>query len=265
VLKSNQTPGRFKSKPAKILASGMTIVAVLGAVTAAGASTPAAKSTGTISACGKADGNLRLIQPGSQYCGPHETRLKWNVKGPKGARGAQGPQGEMGPVGPEGAEGPVGADGAPGPVGADGAAGPAGADGAPGPAGADGAPGPAGADGAPGPAGADGAQGPAGADGAQGPAGADGAVGPEGPAGPTGASGTTGATIVSQAGASNSSTVNVSCPTGKIAVGGGGSAPSNARLISSYPTASAGSTPDGWRVTFTRSSTNNVAYVICAD
>ena len=64
----------------------------------------------------------------------------------------------------------------------------------------------------------------------------------------------------------DSNTVSVSCPDGKVALGGGAQAGSDGwpYLISSYPT-STGGTPDGWTVQFDAPHPGNTAYVICAN
>jgi hypothetical protein len=149
--------------------------------------------------------------------------------GPEGPTGPQGAVGEVGAVGPEGPAGPQGEQGEPGVAGPAGETGPAGL---PGPAGPQGEQGPQGEPGEPGepgvagPAGEEGPAGPAGAIGPVGPQGPIGETGPAGPQGPAG-SGFTGREIVS-----NSSTVpddasgeyhvvSVTCPAGKVVIGGG--------------------------------------------
>jgi Collagen triple helix repeat (20 copies) len=135
----------------------------------------------------------------------------------KGLTGATGPAGHQGISGTSGATGPQGPAGGGGAAGATGPTGPGGLVGSTGATGATGGTGPAGAPGATGPQGAPGPAGAAGATGATGPQGASGAQGPAGIAGvqvvesaPTQTSG-------------QSRVVDVSCPTGMLATGGGGS------------------------------------------
>lgn len=67
------------------------------------------------------DGKLRVIDTGAgDSCGPSETAIDWNQKGPQGPTGPQGPQGSLGPTGPQGLQGVQGiqgVQGAPGPSG----------------------------------------------------------------------------------------------------------------------------------------------------
>ncbi len=118
---------------------------------------------------------------------------------------------------------------------------------------------------------------------------AAGSPGAQGPAGPTGATGPTGVSayeIVSKNGTFTASSNNVAnaladvvqCPTGKVALGGGGSsslavgnvAAGTADLVSSFPTASG----QGWQVTYAKldgtdfSTTEHLSYttyVVCAN
>jgi hypothetical protein len=53
-------------------------------------------SAGIITACVQKDSDRVRLVPESGTCRPNETRLQWNVAGPKGEPGAQGPAG-MGP------------------------------------------------------------------------------------------------------------------------------------------------------------------------
>lgn len=135
-----------------------------------------------------------------------------------GAVGSEGPVGPTGPQGPQGETGPPGADGLQGPAGPSGPHGPQGETG------------PAGPVGATGPQGASGPTGPQGLQGEQGPAGATGATGPMGPSGPQGPAGVSGREVVtvkaSSAALSMGSSINATalCPSGKVPLGGGGSA-----------------------------------------
>ena len=133
--------------------------------------------------------------------------------------------------------------------------------------------------GAQGPKGDKGDPGAPGPQGPKGDKGDTGATGPQGPKGDTGSQGSAGATNVTiRTGAavtvpttgSRTATATASCNTGEKATGGGYTA--GRREITAYedqPTASAGSTPTGWKVTsYNAGSGNNsntlTAYVICA-
>jgi hypothetical protein len=164
--------------------------------------------------------------------------------------GPAGPQGDVGPQGPAGADGATGATGPMGPQG------------------------PAGADGATGATGPMGPQGPAGADGATGATGPTGPQGPEGPQGPAGGPGVSGLEVVTQStlpGSQPTGNVTVSCPAGKVAIGGGGSVlngNSTVALSSSLPAFTL-STPTGWVVTAVETAAyaenwSLRAYAICA-
>jgi len=64
------------------------------------------------------DGKLRVIDTGAgDSCGPSETAIDWNQKGPQGPTGPQGPQGVPGPTGPQGPQGLQGIQGIQGPQG----------------------------------------------------------------------------------------------------------------------------------------------------
>lgn len=67
-------------------------------------------SFGVINGCYKSsNGQLRIIDPTIEQCGPSETAISWNQIGPQGLRGPQGPKGDTGPAGPSTA-GPAGLD-----------------------------------------------------------------------------------------------------------------------------------------------------------
>ena len=70
-------------------------------------------ATGTIQACVRKDGRLRLVAENA-VCRRRERLVSWNVSGPQGEPGPAGP---IGPGGADGPPGPNGADGAPGPSG----------------------------------------------------------------------------------------------------------------------------------------------------
>jgi hypothetical protein len=67
--------------------------------------------SGSIHACYRSNGNLRLVDKSN--CTSSETALTWNQTGPQGPAGAPGPQGTPGP---QGATGPQGQPGTPGPA-----------------------------------------------------------------------------------------------------------------------------------------------------
>jgi hypothetical protein len=230
-----QSPRRVSSRRAKLVIGGVAGLAVIGSLGAAQAATSGSGAASTtnkkISICVRESGKVSVIQPG-RHCGPHATRLTWNIKGRTGATGQQGQPGAQGDTGPQGLPGDTGSQGLPGDTG------------------------PQGLPGDTGPQGLPGDTGP------QGPQGPQGDTGPQGPQGDTGPSGTTGATVVSHN--ANATTVSVSCPTGMVATGGG--AKSNLYVVTqSYPTASSGTTPNGWTAVFSGSTGSNTAYVICAN
>lgn len=144
--------------------------------------------------------------------------------------------------------------------------GPQGPQGPPGAQGPQGSPGPQGPKGDPGAAGATGPTGPAGP---QGDAGSPGPTGPTGPAGTAGMDGVSGYQVVTQSFFSVTNigppVVNVFCPGGKHAVGGG----YDISQHTGFPTtmrSSPNSTGTGWYVTFENSSpfsANVSVYAIC--
>lgn len=129
---------------ARTIGIGLVALAALGVSTAVAGS--GAGKNGTIVACQKPGGFLRVVDSASR-CRPNEKVLTWNVRGPAGEQGPPGPAGPAGPAGPPGPAGPAGEPGPTGP------AGPKGADGDPGPAGPPGPQGPPGAQGPQGPPG----------------------------------------------------------------------------------------------------------------
>jgi len=243
-------------------------------------------SGGVIHACyNKTNGKLRVTDATNPKVGAclasSETELDWNKQGPAGAVGATGPKGDPGATGPKGADGApgpkgdTGAQGSAGPTGDAGATGPAGADGAQGPKGETGAQGPVGPEGdkgdtgATGPAGATGAPGATGATGAAGPAGATGSQGPKGDTGATGADGVSGYQLVSAGTAlptAASLIRDLSCPPGKLAVGGGLTHPFSSAVV----VLESGPFPDGkgWHASIKNESGATVTitvYAICVN
>src|SRR2546426_1060836 len=194
------------------------------------------------------NGNVRLVADPSE-CRQHESAIRWNQTGP---RGATGPIGPTGPTGPAGSTGAGGATGASGTSGATGAAGATGASGAAGPTR------PTRPTGATGLTGATGATG-VGTPGAQGPAGSAGATGGTGPTGPAGRDGSAGG-VVTVTTAGNTAM----CPTGKVALGGGGAGSS--ALMTSAPVLDANGRAIGWTTQQTSGTPDGLTtYVICAD
>jgi len=195
--------------------------------------------------------------------GPTGATGSTGATGPSGPTGSIGPEGPRGPTGNTGATGATGVTGAPGTNGAAGAAGPAGPTGVTGATGATGATG-MGLPGTPGAPGATGATGPTGAGtpGAAGPIGPAGTTGATGPIGPTGAPGRDGSVggfvTITTAG-------NVAmCPTGTVALGGGGAGSS--ALTTSAPVLDSNGGAVGWTVQQTSGTAQGLtAYVICAN
>lgn len=142
-------------RPALAFVLGLSVAGAAFAGTEAWARLGAADANEKITACVKKNGNVSLVGE-SEACKKNETRVSWNIEGPKGDRGATGPQGPKGDTGATGATGPAGPKGDTGATGATGPIGPAGPKGDPGATGATGPAGPAGPQGPPGP------QGPAG-------------------------------------------------------------------------------------------------------
>lgn len=86
----------------------------------------AAQGANRIDACVAGSGLIRVVGR-AEPCRRRETRIHWNVRGPRGVRGPSGPMGPMGPAGPAGPEGAQGPRGEAGPQGEPGPQGPAGA------------------------------------------------------------------------------------------------------------------------------------------
>ena len=81
----------------------------------------------TIHACKHVRTGLVRIVRTSSSCRRIELPVSWNVRGPRGERGAPGPAGPQGATGPEGSAGAAGAQGPAGPQGERGPAGQPGA------------------------------------------------------------------------------------------------------------------------------------------
>lgn len=166
----------------------------------------------------------------------------------------EGGQGPVGPSGPQGVGGPAGANGT---QGAKGDKGEKGDQGGQGPAG---------------PAGSQGAQGVAGAQGPQGPKGDSGAAGGGGSSGATRVAGDL-VTSAVNIGSGNQLTATVTCPEGKVLLGGGaevksstGTQNGSTLLSSSYPSSETTWTAVGTvRATMTGGSAMTVqAFALCS-
>lgn len=189
---------------------GISLAVVL---TGATALTVVASDPTTFFACLTKNGNLYNVVAGGipEECHAGDYAVQWNQTGPQGPTGATGATGDTGATGPQGVAGPTGPQGVAGPTGSQGL------------------PGATGPTGPQGPTGAAGATGATGDTGPQGPAGATGATGATGPEGPAGTSIDTTAvlgrtlTVVTSASVTpnNFSIVNLNCPAGYEAVGGG--------------------------------------------
>ncbi len=225
----------------------------------------------------KKTGYVRIVNA-TTTCKPTEYKTWWNqtgpegpvgvggtgATGPQGPRGLQGPKGDKGDTGPAGPQGPKGDTGAQGPKGDDGKTGATGPQGPKGDDGKAGAAGPKGDTGAQGPRGL---QGEKGATGATGPKGDTGPAGPQGPKGDPGTGGSVTPKVVTKAfdfGHGGSSSVFVSCGSGK-ATGGGftlDSGSASGQIYESAPSpATSGSTPTGWKVS--GKNAEGTAYAIC--
>lgn len=147
------------------------------------------------------------------------------------------------------ARGPIGLTG---PVGVAGPAGPAGPIGPQGPKGDPGVPG------AQGPMGDHGPQGPKGDNGHDGPQGPKGDQGPKGERGPAGLA----EAIVITATGADGNTITATCPTGKIAIGGGVSSSDNNSAVSKNEPVVESDKPTGWRGK-ARGQGNTTVHVIC--
>lgn len=122
----------YKNK-AKIIVSSI-VVSLLFCGYAVYASSSQQVSTQVINACVKKDGKIEIILPdkSDQNCSKDETKLSWNVVGPKGEKGdlgetgPQGQKGDPGQLGPQGLQGPQGPKGDSGENGLQGLQGPKG-------------------------------------------------------------------------------------------------------------------------------------------
>jgi len=198
-------------------ASSRYVVAAVLAVALFGGTTWAFAHGGDgslIHACLNPAGQIRIVGP-DENCRPQETPLDWNIVGPTGPQGPPGPEGPTGPTGPQGPTGPEGPEGPTGPQGPTGPSGPSGPSGPQGPTGPSG------------PSGPQGPTGPSGPSGPPGPTGPSGPSGPTGPSGPVGPAGVSGyerqSTSSDCPGGLNPAvcSADVSCPAGKVVLGGG--------------------------------------------
>jgi hypothetical protein len=214
-------------------------------------------------------------------CKKKDLVLDWNAVGPQGdtgATGPSGPSGSTGATGPSGPSGSTGATGPSGPSGSTGATGPSGPSGSTGATGPTGPSGSTGATGPTGPSGSTGATGPSGPTGKPGKPGATGPSGPSGPPGYPGQDGQSGYVHLRSSGETTSANnaefaVKISCPKGKVAVGGGHSVGNSGfaqvRIIDNEPWPRI-ALPNQWRVNAIRASSDNTpwtlyANVICID
>ncbi|MCC5579920.1 collagen-like protein [Microtetraspora sp. AC03309] len=216
----------------------------------------------------KKTGYVRIVNA-TTTCKPTEYKTYWNQTGPEGpvgvggtgATGAQGPRGLQGAKGDKGDTGPAGPQGPKGDTGATGPQGPKGE------AGQNGTPGAKGDKGEKGDTGPRGLQGEKGATGATGAKGDTGPAGPQGPKGDPGTGGSVAPKVVAQSFAfgGHSDSKIVSCPTGKVATGGGytlSSGSASGQIYESAPSpATSGSTPTGWEVS--GKNATGTAYAIC--
>ena len=99
---------RDRARDRRVALAAMT-VALVGVGGVAWSQIPA---DGTISACYKNDGSLRLVGA-TDECTKRETLVQWNQAGPAGPAGPQGPTGERGPAGERGPVGERGPEGPP--------------------------------------------------------------------------------------------------------------------------------------------------------
>ena len=159
-----------------------------------------------LSICVKQNGLMYVIGSGFRKvdCKPNDRIIDFGLSGSNGPTGAIGAMGVTGPVGTTGATGVVGEPGPTGPTGATGLQGIQGLSGDVGPTGPSGV-------------------GFTGATGVVGPIGATGLPGLNGPAGATGLNGISGHEIVavSDTSTTDPKILTVTCPAGKVVVGGG--------------------------------------------
>ena len=194
---------------------------------------------GTFSACVmKNNGSVRLIdKDAGAVCTNKENAVSWNATGPAGPAGPAGDTGETGDTGPAGATGPAGPKGDIGPQGLQGLQGELGLTGATGPAG---------------PKGDTGDVGPQGLKGDTGDTGPIGPIGPQGPEG-----GLTGYQVISAASPGTSS-FSITCPAGKVVIGGGADAAAQTLQLSAP-------SPDGTKwLARTQTPGGITVWAICA-
>ncbi|WP_433416937.1 hypothetical protein ACQP1V_41355 [Microtetraspora malaysiensis] len=217
-----------------------SLFAVGGMATASSASTAAKVIYGCVN---KKSGYVRIVNA-TTTCKPTEYKIYWNQAGTPGATGATG-IGGTGATGPQGPQGPRGLQGERGPAGPQG------------PKGQDGKDGSNGKDGAPGAKGEKGDRGPAGLQGEQGK------QGPQGPKGDPGTGGSVNPTVVTGGFAfgGQGGSKTVSCPTGKVATGGGFTIGSGSASGQIYESAPSGSTLSGWKIS--GKNAEGTAYAVC--
>jgi hypothetical protein len=149
-------------------------------------------------------------------CKNGDTPVSWNQEGPQGLQGPAGAQGEQGVPGDAGATGPMGPQGDQGPMG---------------------------------PVGPQGEPGPVGPTGPQGPQGLQGPVGATGPQGPSGLAGLQWVSVTRSYGPLEYfTTVDATCPSGKVAISGGYSKNPSAEVSQSAPILNSQNVATGWRV-----------------
>lgn len=119
---------RLLRRPTLAFALGLLVAGAALAGTEAYARLGSAQATNTIYACVKKNGDVSLSGE-NERCKSNESRVSWNIVGPRGPQGEKGDTGATGPQGPKGDTGAAGAAGAPG---AQGPAGPPGPQGPPG-------------------------------------------------------------------------------------------------------------------------------------
>jgi hypothetical protein len=239
------------------LAGGAIVMVLAGGVAWAAIPGPG----GVIQGCYDSGGNVKVVE--ALPCPRNYTAFQWNQQGIQGLKGDKGDRGDVGPegpAGPAGAKGEKGDTGSAGADGAPGAQGPPGERGLQGEQGLQGLPGPPGQNGANGADGQPGAQGPQGERGPQGPQGEPGPQGIQGPAGQPG--GISGWELVYRCCLdlpTGFSAINIDCPSGKRAIGGGYEG--YGEIIHSMPS----TTGSRWSFWLDKSAASRMSFVaICA-